>query len=404
MSFTVRDPVHGFVHADACEAALVESRPMQRLRRVRQLALANLVFPGAEHSRFSHALGVMHLAGRMYDTLARSGDHLDPDPRSPDRRALRAACLLHDIGHAPFSHSAEDLFEGDIDHEEMTRRLIASSEISELLSTHGIDLERVLRLLRGPQEGADPLSPTDALLHRVISGELDVDKMDYLLRDSLFCGVHYGTFDLERVLQTVVPLEDPETGSIGIGVEAGGVHAIEALLLARYYMFTQVYFNVTGKVLELHLNEWLREEGILWSNDPAIFLEQDDVWVMSRLRPSKSPHARALVDRQRYVLAWETNEHLDAASKTAFERALEPLRHQHGSDLLISNAAKDPHRLSRSRVLVRNWNGSLEPLEEASHFIGALSRIDCYRVYSKPEIQAEVSSELAAALSPRAAT
>src|SRR6201995_5459745 len=114
----------------------------------------------------------------------------------------------------------------------------------------------------------------------MVSGELDVDKMDYLLRDSTFCGVRYGTYDLERLLDTILPIEDPHTGEWGIGVGEGGVQALEGLVMARYYMFTQVYFNTTGKALELHLNEWLEERGIRWSGDTETFLTNDDasVW------------------------------------------------------------------------------------------------------------------------------
>ena len=117
----IRDPIHGFIRADELEAALLNSRPMQRLRFIHQLGLTFLVFPGAEHSRFAHALGTMHLAGRVYDALAsKSGGLLPIHPGSSERRLVRVAALLHDIGHAPFSHTAEDLFAGGIDHEDMT--------------------------------------------------------------------------------------------------------------------------------------------------------------------------------------------------------------------------------------------------------------------------------------------
>src|SRR5262249_52334843 len=161
--------------------------------------LTFLVFPGAEHSRFSHALGAMHLAGRVYDALAaRSDGLLPPGERARERRLTRAAALLHDLGHAPFSHSAEELFSGGIDHEEMARRLIATPEMAQLFARwgEGITPGDVLRLLRGGAAGGGAV---ERLLAQIVSGELDVDKMDYLLRDSLFCGVRYGNFDLDRL-------------------------------------------------------------------------------------------------------------------------------------------------------------------------------------------------------------
>ena len=135
---TLRAPIHGFIDADALEAALVDSRPLQRLRFIHQLGLTFLVYPGAEHSRFSHVLGAMALAGRTVDALlAKSPALLDPEERRRARRLARLAALFHDAGHAPFSHSAEELFEGGIDHEAMTARLLASDEISVLFERHG---------------------------------------------------------------------------------------------------------------------------------------------------------------------------------------------------------------------------------------------------------------------------
>ncbi|MEO8502927.1 MAG: HD domain-containing protein [Acidobacteriota bacterium] len=389
---TLRDPVHGFIRADALEAALINTQPLQRLRSIHQLGFTYLVFPGAEHSRFAHVLGAMELAGRVYDALAAKGAGiLDPDRRGPDRRLVRAAALMHDIGHAPFSHSAEDLFEEHIDHEEMTRRLILLPEIRAAFAAHGdgLEPERIASLLAG---GADA---KERLLAKIVSGELDADKMDYLLRDSLFCGVRYGTYDLERVLDTILPLQDPSTGEYGIGVDEGGVHALEALVLARYYMFTQVYFNVTGKALELHLNEWLAEQGRRWPADPEAFLLQDDVSVLAEMRLGHSPHARAVTHREQWPLAFQTDEHISAEERQAFESMVPDLRERFGAgNILVSNSSKDPHRLGRSRVLVRRFDGDLEPMEQASQFIRHLTRIERYRVYTPGTLRGVVAQEI----------
>ena len=228
-----------------------------------------------------------------------------------------------------------------------------------------------------------------------MSGELDVDKMDYLLRDSLFCGVQYGSYDLPRLLNTMLPLRDPETGDWGLGVYEGGVHALEALVMARYYMFTQVYFNPIGKALELHFNEWLAEQGRQWPADPEAFLEEDDISTVTAMRQSDSPHARAVIHRQYFPLAFETREHLTRDEKTRFESLLPHLRQQFGAaHVLVSRSAKDPHRLGQSRVLVKRFDGSLEPMEEASHFIRHLARIDRYRVYTPPQIEDQVAATI----------
>jgi HD superfamily phosphohydrolase len=454
---SIRDPVHGFIRADPLEAALIASRPFQRLRFIHQLGFTFLVYPGAEHSRFGHALGAMHLAGRVYDALSAKGDGLLPGGEAAlERRLVRAAALLHDLGHAPFSHSAEELFAFGIDHEEMTRRLIRTPEIARIFARlgNGLAADDVIRLLSGgggaptaspepglagspepaalpaseesalagsqgsdlaasPKSGlapnAEPETPGSApapaaaagavhqLLAQVISGDLDVDKMDYLLRDGLFCGVRYGNYDLERLLDTMVPLADPRSGAWGLGVEEGGVHALEALVMARYYMFTQVYFNVTGKALELHFNAWLEESGRRWPADPPAFLAEDDISIWATMRRSASPHAAAVVERQHFPVAFETREHLSPAEKSRFEALLPGLAERFGAaNLLLSRSAKDPHRMgkSRVRVLVRRFDGSLEPMEDASQFIRHLARIDHYRIYTTPPLRDAVARAL----------
>jgi HD superfamily phosphohydrolase len=387
-----RDPIHGFVHADPLEKALIDSRPVQRLRWIRQLGFAFLVFPGAEHSRFSHVLGAMELAGRLYDALAtRGGGVLDPEPRSHGRRLVRVAALLHDIGHPPFSHSAEELFDGSIDHEQMTHRLLHTAEIEEIFERwgDGLQVEEVARLFAEPRES------NERLLAQIVSSELDVDKMDYLLRDSLFCGVGYGSFDLARLLDTMLPLADPETGDWGLGVTEGGVHALEALVMARYYMFTQVYFNRVGKALELHFYEWLQEQGRRWPTEPEEFLAHNDVSAWTDMRRSASVHALAVVERRYFPMVFETREHLSHDERRRFERLLPELRRQLGdNNILVSHAAKDPHRLGESRVWVQRFDGELEPMEEASHFVRHLARIDRYRIYTPPQLETRAHQAL----------
>ncbi len=383
-----RDPIHGFIRADELESALLNSRPMQRLRFIHQLGLTFLVFPGAEHSRFAHALGVMHLAGRVYDALASKSSGLLPtNPGSRERRLVRVAALLHDMGHAPFSHTAEDLFAGGIDHEEMTRRLLCLPELRQILDAFGdgIDCDSIERVLSKRGQGIE------ALLSEIVTSELDVDKMDYLRRDSLYCGVLYGSYDLERLIDTVVPVQDPEDGKWRVGVDHGGVHALEALVMARYYMFTQVYFNETSKVMELHFNKWLRSTGVEWPDDPEAFLQHDDMTVLDAMRRSADSHARAIVHRERYKLAYETKEHLSREERERFRAILPELEARFGSEtLLIDNSAKDPHRLGKNKVWVRRSDGTLLPMAKASDFIAQLSRIDCYRVYAPRQLRERV--------------
>jgi HD superfamily phosphohydrolase len=367
---------------------------VQRLRWIHQLGLTFLVFPGAEHSRFSHVLGAMALAGRAFDgMLSKTPGLMARDEARQARRLVRAAALLHDVGHAPFSHSAEDRFEEGIHHEEMTRRLLSTGEVAGLFARlgDGLELSELIDLLAGR------VAPERLFLAQIVAGELDVDKMDYLLRDSLFCGVRYGVYDLDRLIETLVTIVDPETGTLGLGIEEGGVHAVEALILARYYMFTQVYFNVTGKALEHHLTEWLRAAGRFWPADPERFLLEDDHSTLAAMRADSNVHARAVVDRAHFPLAFETREHPSDAEREDFDAAVPALLERYGEgSLLVVRSAKDPHRLGPSRVLVATADGGAEPLEHASQFLRFLARIDRSRVYARPEIRDEVAATLRA--------
>jgi HD superfamily phosphohydrolase len=304
---------------------------------------------------------------------------------------VRAAALLHDVGHAPFSHSAEDQFEGGIDHEQMTRLLLAGDEIRGCFERHGdgLTVDAVAALLAGQ------IAPEQRFLAQLVSGELDVDKMDYLLRDSLYCGVRYGVYDLDRLVDTLLPVVDPASGETSLGVEAGGVHAVEALILARYYMFTQVYFNVTGKAMEHHLTEWLRATGRLWPSDPELFLAEDDHSVLQAMRRSDDVHAKALVGRAHFPLAFETREHPPPRQRAAFEEAVPELEARFGpGSLLVARSRKDPHRLAKARVLVEHDRRRLEPLDRSSQFLRHLARIDLSRVYARAEIRDEVAALL----------
>lgn len=265
----VRDPIHGFVSLRPVEAALVDTAAMQRLRRVRQLGLTALVYPGAEHSRFPHSLGACHVAGQLADTLVAGGWRGDVD-------LVRLAALLHDLGHPPFSHAGEVGFH----HEDMTALLVRHGEVAAVLRAHAVDPEDVVAVLQGR---GDPVAKA------LVSGQLDADRMDYLLRDARACGVRYGEYDLPRLVESVTVAPD---GSLG--VRRAGLYAVEGMLLARYSMFQQVYFHRTRRVLDLLLETVLPR----WPDDPDDYLEWDDARVLELLRGDPRPAARAVRDRR----------------------------------------------------------------------------------------------------------
>jgi hypothetical protein len=231
----VRDPLWGTIELDETARAVVDSAAFQRLRYIRQLGLAHLVYPGAHHSRFDHALGVYHLIRRAIAGLEDRGQLDGVD--LVERRLVPLAGLLHDVGHYPFSHALEELDEPLIPghHESLTGRFLRDPDVRAALESVAADgPERAERLIRGRSR-----SPLQGL----VSGSLDLDKVEYLKRDARFCGVPYGEVDVDRLLHALMVLDPPEGGPPEIGVHEKGVAALESLLFSKYQMFRNVYWH-----------------------------------------------------------------------------------------------------------------------------------------------------------------
>src|SRR4051794_10360617 len=227
----IRDPLWNNIRVDPLALRLVDSRAFQRLRYVRQLGLAYLVYPGASHSRFEHALGAYHLAQRALTLF----DERDPAHQigADTCRLVRCAALLHDIGHYPFSHALEEI--GALHHEEVARPLITSGQVAAVLrEALGDDApERIMALIRGQ---------SDSPLQGLISGSLDLDKIEYLKRDAFMCGVNYGDIDADRLLDSLRLVRDPARGVTTVGISEKGLSALESLLFAKYQMYRNVYW------------------------------------------------------------------------------------------------------------------------------------------------------------------
>lgn len=254
-----RDPVHNIIRLNSASpegqlmVRLIDANEFQRLRRIKQLGLALYTYQGAEHSRFTHSLGVLHLMTRVLDRLGESYP-IKPD----DRIAALAAALLHDVGHGSFSHVTEKVL--GFHHEAWTVEAVLSqeTEVGRVLRSYSAELpRRVADVIEGKFE------PT--YLAQLVSSQLDVDRMDYLLRDSLMTGAKYGLFDLEWVINALAVRDDR------LYVTARGLHAVEEYLQARYYMFRQVYFHRTLRSAEVVLKAALRRA-------LALLEQGEEVW------------------------------------------------------------------------------------------------------------------------------
>ncbi len=228
----IRDPIYGFIIPSKKELKIIDTFLFQRLRRIKQLSLAYLVYPGALHTRFDHSLGVYHVASKIVDQLL-------PGRENEENRAIvRYAALLHDVGHGPFSHSSEPILNKFFKnknvekvHEAITFELIRNDkEVNQILGSTEID--QIINLLNGDNVNC-------SIMKEIISSPLDADKLDYLLRDSYFCGVKYGVFDYQRLLNTLYYYKDRQDKHIAVKYD--GVNSLEQFILAKYYMTQQVY-------------------------------------------------------------------------------------------------------------------------------------------------------------------
>ncbi|WP_026568168.1 HD domain-containing protein [Bacillus sp. UNC41MFS5] len=255
-----KDPVHRYVHVrDLAIWDLIGTKEFQRLRRIKQLGTTFLTFHGAEHSRFNHSLGVYEIVRRIIDDVFAGR----PEWNDDDRLLTLCAALLHDLGHGPFSHSFEKVF--DFDHEEFTRKIIlGNTEVNKVLLRVGHDF---------PAKVAEVIAKTSEkkLVVSMISSQIDADRMDYLQRDAYFTGVSYGQFDMERILRVMRPREDQ------VVIKKSGMHAVEDYIMSRYQMYWQVYFHPVSRSAEviltkiLHRAKQLFEENYSFKYEPIHF-------------------------------------------------------------------------------------------------------------------------------------
>jgi HD superfamily phosphohydrolase len=372
----VRDPIHVFIRLDSEERKVLNSRPVQRLRHIHQLALTHLVYPGATHRRFEHSLGVMELAGRVFDVVTNpsnlhdAGRKVIPPANTVEhpywRRVVRMAALCHDIGHLPFSHAAEkELLPAGWDHEDLTVALIRSKEMAPLWGEIKVQAEHVAKLAVGPKKFKDtPFSDWESILAEIIVGNaFGVDRMDYLLRDAYHAGVAYGRFDHFRLIDTIRILPKVGGEEPALGVEEGGLHSAEALLLARYFMYTQLYFHPVRRIYDIHLKSFLQKwlPGSEFSTKLEDHLNLTDNEVMAEIlkasrdeqHPGHDP-ARRIVHRDHYRSFYQRNPDDVATNPEAARAIFEAARGKFDDTFVHYDSYKERNRGLDFPVLTRD--------------------------------------------------
>jgi uncharacterized protein len=398
----IRCPIYGFIPLDEWEREIISQPAFQRLRRIRQLAWTDYVYPGAMHTRFEHSLGVMHMATLLFDgivdrcwPLLRDDWGYDEAGKHRYRKLVRLAALLHDVGHGPFSHAAEDLTplapggKRPYRHEEYSTAIIRF-QLRDVLENHkgnnnyNFKAEDIAGLIEGGVAAG-----RSALWQDIISGQLDADRMDYLLRDSYHSGVEYGKYDWRRIVATTELIPDVESGALRLGVSDAGRHAAEALIIARYMMFNQVYFHKTRVILDYHFHHAMQsilpngkfpaptEAGILE------FQKWDDWRVLGHLSTGGGgEHGARLAERRFFRNVWTTPEFPTKEDEAALKKVEDELGDIIGAKC---SASKSWYKLGETDLPIAGRTGGSRPLSSFSTIVGNMRPTTLTRLYVKPE-------------------
>ena len=351
----IRDSVYGDISLSEFEVEVMDMPQFQRIRRIKQLGLINLIYPGANHSRFEHCIGTMNLASKLATKLDLSEDEIE---------LVRMSGLLHDVGHGPFSHVSEGVL--SFPHEELTKHVIEKTSMHDVL-VEKFDTKEIVEIING-----------NGHLGPIISGELDVDRMDYLLRDSHNTGIAYGVIDYERIISNL-RLDD------GLVLDIKGVQAAEGALVSRYFMYPSVYQHHTTRIANSMFRRALKREIDSGKINEHDMYKYDDSDIISLFRQSDDEIVRDMINRLDKRLIpkrvktirldnFKTPEKLYKIDQKTLRKAEEEIAEDYNMDrnYVFINIAEYP-RFDEMKTQV-SVDNKLYPLTEISNIIGALSK------------------------------
>jgi len=384
----IRDPLHGVIFMSQQERHIIDSQVFGRLRNIKQVGFADFAFPGATHSRYAHSLGAMHFASQIFDRIF-SDSALSELERKRFRQVVRLAALLHDLGHPPLSHTTEMIMPsvgelaGDVasgrraNHEDYTLLLIRESELAELINTHfsdiGLNAEHVARLIQKDFKPSDFYVNNinyGPLLSQIISSEIDADRMDYLLRDSFFCGVNYGKFDSHWLIENLISVI--QDGHAYLGLRARAIFAFEDFLLSRYHMFVSVYLHHTPVIMEKMLERFFMDcpKDFTLPAKPEAYIALDDIDLWQALRKSSNQWARRIVRREPYVVLVERceNYHMSSTAAVPVQESITKLMNAGINSIVARSKSVLSHYAGAGacELFVESESLKLVPLEEYS--------------------------------------
>ena len=352
----IRDSVYGDISLNKFEERIMDMPQFQRLRRIKQLGLIGLIYPGATHTRFEHSVGTMNLGSKLSAELGLPDDDIE---------LIRASALLHDIGHGPFSHVSEGVL--SVPHEELTKYVVTKTSMCDLLEEK-FDVNEIVDIVNGK-----------GYLGPIVSGELDVDRMDYLLRDSHNTGVGYGIIDYERIISNL-KLEDD-----GLILDIKGVQAAEGALVSRYFMYPSVYQHHTTRIVNSMFRRALKkviDEDIIDENDIYKYDDAEIIGVFRHCEDEFVNDIMARLDNRQIMKRVKTirldnfkyPEKMYKIEQKELRKAEEEIAEDYDieKDYVFINIAEYP-RFDEMKTQV-SVDGKLYPLTEISNIIGALSK------------------------------
>ena len=412
----IRDPVHGAIEVTLQEVAVLDAQAFQRLRNIKQLGFGEFSYPGATHNRYLHSLGVFHLSGEVFDAVFRGFKFKRQETRWRWRQALRLAALLHDIGHGPLSHTTEEVMpqrsslrlppeaggagpDRRADHEDYTIKFILDSDLTQVLKAQFVDLSpiHVAALI----DHAIPLSDSffvengvDArpLLAQLVSSELDVDRMDYMLRDSYFCGTDYGKIELEWLVRNLGHYQ--KDNRLHLSLSRRAIYTFDDFLISRHHMYLMVYFHHKAIIYDEMLQRYFTSEDCTYRipSDISSYLSYDDHHLYEHLRSSLNPWARRISERRPFRLLAEFHETQpsDRVSGLSARLQAQGVFSIHSSSVArlskyhTSLSSGKDHRIYVIDLLDPQSKAS--PLEESTEIFQLYEKSRCIeRIYVAPE-------------------
>lgn len=414
----IRDPIHGAIRVTETESVVIDHPFVQRLRGVRSTGFAYLPFPGATHSRYSHSLGVMHLAGKAFDRAYENWSFADPKKREMFRSCVRLGALTHDLGHAPYSHCSEfamppladlklDFYGKHVNrarratHEDYTIAILERTSLRQAIeSNFDLEARHVAALVSHDVPVSDDFFLDDGLDHRrmlsqLISSELDVDRLDYLVRDSYYSGARYGQIDVNWLISNMRAM--PVEGDVTLALDSRAIYAFDDFMIARHHMFLMVYFHHKSVVYEELLKRHVTAPDCPWGFDGDLdkYLWQDDIWLDAMLRTCSDPWARRITEHRPFRRVLEKHGNPEEIDLDADVSRLQDA----GIDIIVSGSTG---KLSRYNVygqkrskspqvhVVEGLTGQpverVRPLSDVSRVFEAYAKARrIARIYAAPE-------------------